>query len=170
MLKVYDEATKNHKELDQPIKSNFMPENKTDRQCPVHSYKLYISHLHPQNEYLWQQPNLHPKMQILPFGILVAIWERILWEHLCLIYARKSALWRSTLTTACMFQTQISSVTQVTSLTKKLWKTPVINLLRVFNITEGQNMIRRWKWETYLPQPSTKHKMNSCKKCILSKH
>ena len=34
-LKVYDECTKNHKEVNKPIQSNFMPENKTDRQCPV---------------------------------------------------------------------------------------------------------------------------------------
>ena len=61
MIKIRDECTKNHKEVDQPQNSALLLENKTDRQCPVHSYKMYISHLHLDNTYLWKKPNLNPK-------------------------------------------------------------------------------------------------------------
>ena len=37
-IKVEDEATKNHGETDQDI----LTENKDDKYCPVHSFKLYI--------------------------------------------------------------------------------------------------------------------------------
>ena len=61
VAKVEDEATKNHKETDQSISTNFMLENKDDRMCPIRSFKMYMSHLHPENPYLWQSPNMHPK-------------------------------------------------------------------------------------------------------------
>ena len=61
VAKVEDETTKNHKETDQPISTNFMPQNRDDRMCPVCSFKMYTSHLHPENPYLWQSPNRHPK-------------------------------------------------------------------------------------------------------------
>ena len=38
-----------------------MPENRDDKYCPVALFKKYISHLHPDNEYMWQTPNHHPK-------------------------------------------------------------------------------------------------------------
>ena len=47
VVKIRNECTKNHKEVDQPINSAVMVENKDDRQCPVRSFKMYISHLHP---------------------------------------------------------------------------------------------------------------------------
>ena len=53
--KVEDELTKNHKEAEN-IVSGFMPENKDDRHCPVHSFRIYLEHLEPQNPYLWQTP------------------------------------------------------------------------------------------------------------------
>ena len=63
VIKVEDEATKNHHETDQPIQTNFMPENKTDKMCPVRSFKMYLAHLHPQNPYLWQTPNHNLKSE-----------------------------------------------------------------------------------------------------------
>ena len=63
MVKVRDECTKNYKEVDQPINNAVMVENKEDWQCPVQSFKLYMSHLHPDNEYMLQAPNLHPKQR-----------------------------------------------------------------------------------------------------------
>ena len=55
VVKIKDELTKNHKEMEQ-IVSGVMPENKTDPLCPVASFKKYLSHLNPQNEYMWQRP------------------------------------------------------------------------------------------------------------------
>ena len=59
-IKAEDEATKNHSETDQTIQTAFMPANPGDRMCAVRSYKMYISHLHPDNPFLWQTPNLNP--------------------------------------------------------------------------------------------------------------
>ena len=61
VAKVEDEATKNHKETDNNILTNFMPQNKEDKMCPMRSFKLYMSHLHPENKFLWQSPNMKPK-------------------------------------------------------------------------------------------------------------
>ena len=33
-----------------------MPENKTDKMCPVQSFHKYISHLNPNSDYMWQYP------------------------------------------------------------------------------------------------------------------
>ena len=52
VAKVEDEATKNHRGTDNNILMNFMPENKKDKICPVHSFKLYMSHLHPDKHIL----------------------------------------------------------------------------------------------------------------------
>ena len=60
-IKVCDERRKNRKEVDQPLNSAIMLENKMDRQCLVKSWKMYLTHLHQDNEYLWQTPNLNPK-------------------------------------------------------------------------------------------------------------
>ena len=38
-----------------------MMENKGDKMCPVRSFKMYITHLHPENQFLWQTPNYKPK-------------------------------------------------------------------------------------------------------------
>ena len=38
-----------------------MPENKEDKYCLVRSFRMYTSHLHPENNYMWQTPNLCPK-------------------------------------------------------------------------------------------------------------
>ena len=53
VIKVKDEMTKNHKEMEN-IVSGVMPENKTDPLCPVQSFRTYIEHLNPDNEYMWQ--------------------------------------------------------------------------------------------------------------------
>ena len=55
VIKDIDKLTKNHKDVDEMI-TGFMPENKDDRLCPVRSFKKYIEHLNPENEYLWQTP------------------------------------------------------------------------------------------------------------------
>ena len=52
VVKVRDACTKIHKEIDQPVNSAVMVENKEDRQCPVRSYKVYMSHLHPDNDFM----------------------------------------------------------------------------------------------------------------------
>ena len=46
---------KNHKEISE-IVSGIMPENPDDCMCPVRSFKKYIQHLNPENEFLWQKP------------------------------------------------------------------------------------------------------------------
>ena len=55
VVKDMDELTKNHKEIDTKV-SGYMPENKEDSLCPVKSFRKYLDHLHPENEYLWQRP------------------------------------------------------------------------------------------------------------------
>ena len=57
-VQIRHEATKNHKETDKPLNSSVMPKNKEERQCPVRSFKIHYSHLNPDNDYLWQYPNL----------------------------------------------------------------------------------------------------------------
>ena len=61
ICKIEDEATKIHRETDQPIQTNYMMENKGDKYCPVCSFKMYMSHLEPSNPFLWQTPNNKPK-------------------------------------------------------------------------------------------------------------
>ena len=61
VCKVQDEATKNHQETDQDIITAIMPANSDDKYCPVHSFKMYLSHLHPENDYMWQTPNHNPR-------------------------------------------------------------------------------------------------------------
>ena len=46
---------KNHCDLEN-IVSGIMPENPTDPMCLVKSFKKYLSHLHPENKFMWQQP------------------------------------------------------------------------------------------------------------------
>ena len=53
VVKVKDELTKNHREAEQLV-SGVMAENKTDPLCPFQSFKKYISHLNPENKFLWQ--------------------------------------------------------------------------------------------------------------------
>ena len=52
VIKAKDELTKNHKDIDETV-SGLMPENKDDRLCPVRSYRMYLEHLNPRNDYLW---------------------------------------------------------------------------------------------------------------------
>lgn len=56
LVQAKDELTKNHRTLEHREQCGYMPENRTDRLCPIVSYKKYISHLNPANEYLWQTP------------------------------------------------------------------------------------------------------------------
>ena len=53
VVKSTDELTKNHRDIGEQI-SGVMPEKKNDPLCPVQSYSIYIDHLNPENEYLWQ--------------------------------------------------------------------------------------------------------------------
>ena len=55
VIKICDELTKNHCNLEN-IVTGTMPENKTDPLCPVRSFTEYISHLYPENKYMWQYP------------------------------------------------------------------------------------------------------------------
>ena len=61
VINVEDEATKNHRETDNQILTNFMPPIKNDKMCPLCSFKLYLSHLNNDNKFLWQTPNVKPK-------------------------------------------------------------------------------------------------------------
>ena len=57
ILKVQDEETKNHKEVDGHIITGFMPEMDKDHPlCPVTSYLTYIYSLSKENNNLWQVP------------------------------------------------------------------------------------------------------------------
>ena len=49
-----DEQTKNH-QMDTEMSNNAMTEFKSSCLCPVSSYLKYLSKLHPQCDYLWQQ-------------------------------------------------------------------------------------------------------------------
>ena len=53
--KIRDELTKNHRHPEN-IVTGFMPKNKDDRLCPVRSFHMYLEHLEPTNDYLWQIP------------------------------------------------------------------------------------------------------------------
>ena len=53
VVKAVDELTKNHKEIGD-IVSGVMPEKRGDPLCPVQSYAIYMDHLNPDNQYLWQ--------------------------------------------------------------------------------------------------------------------
>ena len=55
VIKTKDELTKNHKNIEE-IVSGLMSENKDDKMCPVRSFRMYVDHLHPDNEYFWQTP------------------------------------------------------------------------------------------------------------------
>ena len=46
---------KNHKNIEEKI-SGFMPENRDDPLCPVKSFRKYLEHLNPENNFLWQSP------------------------------------------------------------------------------------------------------------------
>lgn len=56
LVQAEDELTKNHRTLERREQRGYMPENRTDPKCPIVSYKKYMSHLNPANEYLWQTP------------------------------------------------------------------------------------------------------------------
>ena len=59
VIKIRDELTKNHREMEQLV-SGVMPENRTDLLCPVQSFQKYLCHLNPENKYMWQQPLRKP--------------------------------------------------------------------------------------------------------------
>ena len=69
VIKVKDEFTKNHKEMEN-IVSGIMAENKTDEMCPVASFRTYIEHLNPDNEYMWQYAleNIDPQKPYVWFS------------------------------------------------------------------------------------------------------
>ena len=53
--KITDELTKNRRENDDGLDGGIMLEN-SGSHCPVTSFKLYIKHLNPLSEYLFQRP------------------------------------------------------------------------------------------------------------------
>ena len=55
MCKATDELTKNRREDDEGFDGGFMYE-KPGPNCPVVSFELYLSHLNPLNEFLFQRP------------------------------------------------------------------------------------------------------------------
>lgn len=54
--KYEDEMSKNHRAGDKESSSGIMPENPDSPLCPVKSFKLYFSKLHPGCDSLWQRP------------------------------------------------------------------------------------------------------------------
>lgn len=56
LVQAKDELTKNHRKLETREQRSYMMENKTDPLCPIVSYKKYMQHLNPCNDYLWQTP------------------------------------------------------------------------------------------------------------------
>ena len=59
-----DELTKNHKEVNSELITGYMPEIKGSKLCPINSFREYISHLNPNNKYLWQTPINKPKTTV----------------------------------------------------------------------------------------------------------
>ena len=57
ITRAMDEATKNHKETDNPIISGYMPELPGSKYYPVQSYMTYIISLDRSKNYLWQRAN-----------------------------------------------------------------------------------------------------------------
>ena len=55
MIKTTDELIKNHRENNEQEDGGIMM-SKDSPLCLVASFKKYISHLHPQNDYLFQRP------------------------------------------------------------------------------------------------------------------
>ena len=51
VIKVHDELTTNHKGIEDP-EVVLMPEHRDNKMCPVHSFKMYLDHLNPENPYL----------------------------------------------------------------------------------------------------------------------
>jgi hypothetical protein len=51
-----DGLTKNHREKDRENAGGVMPESPNNPNCPVRSFQLYVSRLHPQCDRLWQYP------------------------------------------------------------------------------------------------------------------
>lgn len=61
ITKTTDELTKNHRSSDSASSSErgYLPENRQNPSiCPVYSWNKYISHLHPDNPWLFQTPNM----------------------------------------------------------------------------------------------------------------
>ena len=63
MTKSGDELTKNRREDDKGFEGGMMFE-KPARQCPVASLELYIKHLNPKNEFLFQWPKKGSKIGV----------------------------------------------------------------------------------------------------------
>ena len=55
VFKAKDELTENHKDIEQK-EAGLMPENRDDPLCSVKSFRKYLEHLNPQNDFLWQTP------------------------------------------------------------------------------------------------------------------
>ena len=70
VIKKRDELTKNHKDIE-ALESGLMLENKTDRMCPVRSFRMYLQHLNPDNKFLWQTPlkSPHPQRPEVWYGL-----------------------------------------------------------------------------------------------------
>lgn len=87
ILKVYDECTKNHKEVDQPVKSNFMPENKTDSALSKATSCMFPIYIQKMSTFGNSQiPILKTLTQT--YGTLEVILEKIHCSLLSLIYVK----------------------------------------------------------------------------------
>ena len=84
VVKVKDELTKNHKEIEN-IVSGIMPENKTDDMCPVKSFRKYIEQKTQKTTTCCSTHLIRSTLPDQIFGTPKGILEKILWLHLCLI-------------------------------------------------------------------------------------
>ena len=72
MTKSGDELTKNRREADEGFEGGMMFE-KPGPQCLVASLELYIKHLNPKNEFLFQRPKKGSKIGV--DGVCLTIWS-----------------------------------------------------------------------------------------------
>ena len=72
MIKSGDELTKNKRDDDEGFEGGMMFE-KPGPQCLVASLELYIKHISPKNEFLFQRPKKGSKIGV--DGVFLTIWS-----------------------------------------------------------------------------------------------
>ncbi len=73
ICKVVDELNKNHKENCRESYSGYMPESPGSSNCPVASFLLYISHLHPECDALWCRPKANSTSDVWYYNRSVGV-------------------------------------------------------------------------------------------------
>ena len=81
ICKITDELTKNRREDDEGFDGGVMYE-KPGLHCPVNSFELYLNHLNPLNEFLFQRPKRNVAMSADTWYDNMVIGERTLGEKM----------------------------------------------------------------------------------------